>query len=222
MPRRIAGGDERHAAVQSLGAGASTMPRRIAGGDLGAVATNQCPALASTMPRRIAGGDRRTSRHCRPRTECFNDAPANCRGRRCRSTRQGLRDCCFNDAPANCRGRHRTGHGRFGRARASTMPRRIAGGDFRASRLPDFGRGDASTMPRRIAGGDLRCARFGEFSQRASTMPRRIAGGDSMAPTHCLPMRDSTNCERCRNIAWPAARATGSGLQIVKEHDALQ
>ena len=178
----------------------------------------------------------------------FNDAPANCRGRR-NGAGAGL-DGIFVASTMPRRiagGDNRAGDGVAGVVGASTMPRRIAGGDSKWSRacaicgrlqrcpgeLPgETSRGMAegvagrvaSTMPRRIAGGDSASSctiqRVGRVG--ASTMPRRIAGGDSMAPTHCLPMRDSTNCERCRNIAWPAARATGSGLQIVKEHDALQ
>ena len=69
--------------------------------------------LASTMPRR------RGSALCSLRT-CFNDAPANCRGR-LTITRVG--DIAFNDA-ANYPEVSATASSTW---RASTMPRRIAG-----------------------------------------------------------------------------------------------
>ena len=160
---------------------------------------------ASTMPRRIAGGDANAVpvSGVAGVVRCFNDAPANCRGRQ----------QVVAEVPAPSDGRLQRCPGE--------LPGETPGREVWPKALRD---GVASTMPRRIAGGDAKSTIRGRPGREscASTMPRRIAGGDSMAPTHCLPMRDSTNCERCRNIAWPAARATGSGLQIVKEHDALQ
>ena len=249
MPRRIAGGDVRRLIADAPAQPASTMPRRIAGGDAvidvvsaaAPVRLQRCPGelpgetasapgcwrrctfsfndapancrgrpppeqdrlarrrVASTMPRRIAGGDPKSPGMNTASDSSLQRCPGELPGETWPSWQRWLgRSRCFNDAPANCRGRQGAGHHDVARA------------------------GGASTMPRRIAGGDQPRPRLGRHAGRASTMPRRIAGGDSMAPTHCLPKRDSTNCERCRNIAWPAARATGSGLQIVKEHDALQ
>ena len=129
----------------------------------------------------------------------------------------------FNDAPANCRGRRRSIERRMhSRLRLQRCPGELPGETAGERLRPRLGTARFNDAPANCRG-----RRDGPGTRLdgvfvASTMPRRIAGGDSMAPTHCLPKRDSTNCERCRNIAWPTARATGSGLQIVKEHDAPQ
>ena len=250
MPRRIAGGDgraSRHRPSAPTGfndAPANCRGRPLAPYPVGTMPKQlqRCPGelpgetglgigfftdlprtgAASTMPRRIAGGDDYDNGAISYLYSGLQRCPGELPGETavlknfCASA-SGLQRC-----PGELPGETYPGCLTItALCRASTMPRRIAGGDrpaaLRASRerrcfndAPANCRGRLHTWPR--------WAR----AMAASTMPRRIAGGDSMAPTHCLPMRDSTNCERCRNIAWPAARATGSGLQIVKEHDALQ
>ena len=171
--------------------------QRCPGGEPGETASAAQPLneeqMASTMPRRRAGGDpscRRSRCRC---GSSFNDAPAESRGRRHARPRRASTATCFNDAPAESRGR-----------RTDTEPttilhvplQRCPGGEPGETHL----RGDREVL---VVG--------------ASTMPRRRAGGDSIGPTHCFSEPDATNCERCRNIAWSAARATGAALRIVKE-----
>ena len=174
------------------------MPRRIAGGDRRRRG-RQCGVLqASTMPRRIAGGDKLSPTDTAGGRTCFNDAPANCRGRRLKMCDDFDSTITLQRCPGELPGE--TKNGMFVRGFEDGLQR----------------------CPGELPGETARAPALARRAADASTMPRRIAGGDSMAPTHRLPKRDSTNCERCRNIAWPTARATGSGLQIVKEHDAPQ
>ena len=204
MPRRIAGGDETRcftgirpttgfndAPANCRGRRgakrrcritdrpASTMPRRIAGGDLEGDTDRGLVGLTlQRCPGELPGETRTGYSKRAPRTPGFNDAPANCRGRPVDYCRARKLDPMLQRCPGELPGETRMPVVRNGkRQEASTMPRRIAGGDL-IRPVDEPARILASTMPRRIAGGDHGKSLQLRGRLQASTMPRRIAGGD--------------------------------------------